>query len=73
MNTFRIIMRRFLRLLPFITVLNSYRRFHFELFYPYPDVWSDSGDSPGSPSASHPYLGATDVHATEGSRREPFC
>ncbi len=73
MDTLKAIMRRFLRLLPFITVLSSYRRFHFELFYPYPDVWNDSEDAAGSPSASHPYLAATDLHATQGSRREPFC
>ncbi len=72
MDTLRAIMSRFFRLLPFITVLSSYRRFHFELFYPYPDVWSDP-DAAGGPSASHPYLKATDLHPTQGSRHEPFC
>ncbi len=73
MDTLRAIMSRFLRLLPFLTVPNSYRRFHFEYFYSYPDVWSAPSDAARSRSTSRPYLAATDLHATPGRRREPFC
>ncbi len=42
MEPFKGILHRFMRLLPFLTAPNSYRRFHYELFYPYPDVWNGS-------------------------------
>ncbi len=73
------ILSRFMRLLPFLTVPGSCRRFHFELFYPYPDVWSAS-ESAGRGRSSdrtlgryaRPYLGWNDQHDAGSSRREPF-
>ncbi len=44
MEPLTVILNRFMRLLPFLTAPNSYRRFHHELFYPYPDVWNGSDD-----------------------------
>ncbi len=41
MQTLKSVLDRFMRLLPFLTTPNSYRRFRLELFYSYPDVWND--------------------------------
>ncbi len=38
MHPLKSVLHRFMQLLPFLTTPNSYRRFHFELFYPYPDI-----------------------------------
>ncbi len=38
MQALKLVLHRFMQLLPFLTTPNSYRRFHFELFYPYPDI-----------------------------------
>jgi hypothetical protein len=46
MATFRTFMHRFLRLLPFLTTPNSYRRFYYDYWLPYPDVWNDTERSP---------------------------
>ncbi len=74
------VFNRFIRLLPFLANLNSYRRFHYELFYPYPDVWGDSDSSAPSRAPSrplghsiHPYLAPTDLDPSHSGRREPFC
>ncbi len=45
MEPLAVVLNRFMRLLPFLTAPNSCRRFHLELFYPYPDV-SNGSDSP---------------------------
>ncbi len=71
------ILKRLLRLLPFLTMLTSYRRSYHELFYP--DVWSAS-ESAGRGRSSdrtlgryaRPYLGWNDQHDAGSSRREPF-
>ncbi len=39
------ILNRFMRLLPFVTAPNSYRRFYYDLCVPYPDIWSESASS----------------------------
>ncbi len=38
MQALKSVAQRFMQLLPFLTTPNSFRRFHFELFYPYPDI-----------------------------------
>ena len=56
MESFGKIFNRFVRLLPFLPG-PYYRRFHHELFYPYPDVWHDPDEAstfhaaPGHPIA----------------------
>ncbi len=49
MEPFIVIVNRFMRLLPFLTAPNSYRRFHYELFYTYPDVWNGSEGDAAAP------------------------
>ncbi len=89
MEPLNVIWDRFMRLLPFLTLPNSCRGFHFELFYPYPDL-SKSSDAAGYPPAAGPaaipsppieaqalhqgpYLTCVDLNHEDRSRREPFC
>ncbi len=44
MEPLTVILNRFMRLLPFLTAPNSYNQFHYDLFYPYPDVWNGLED-----------------------------
>ncbi len=58
MRTLKSVVDRFMQLLPFLTTPNSYRRFHFELFYPYPDILNgretEAGQAdPGEPPSAH--------------------
>ena len=41
MEPLNVILKRFIQWLPFLTNPFGYRRFHFELFYRYPDIWND--------------------------------
>lgn len=51
MPSLDVILIRLMRLLPFVTTPNSNRRFHYEFFYPYPDVWDSTAYEPGNPVA----------------------
>ena len=46
MESFYKFLDRFIRLLPFLAGPFCYRRFHYEWFYPYPDVWNGPDDPP---------------------------
>lgn len=48
MEPLRAMLSRFMRLLPFLTTPNSYRRFHYELLFPYPDVWAPGEQEPAA-------------------------
>lgn len=56
MNNIATISKRFLRLLPFLTVPNCYKRFHWGYWLPYPNVWDDTCKWPclASPAPTMP-------------------
>ncbi len=73
MKPIAVVLNRFMRLLPFLTAPNSYRRFQFEYFIPCPDVW----DAPGGKARAqnrdaHPYLSPASLQHVHPDRQEPF-
>ena len=81
------VFRRFLRLLPFLVVPNSFHRLHVAFWLPFPDVWEDAA-APPKPDctvrrgprctqellgqAETPYVVYVDHHGGWANRSEPF-
>ncbi len=64
MEPLSVILKRFLQSLPFLTTPFGHRRFHSELFHPYPDVRNDRETASGGVAASQ-------IHEEQVASQEP--